>query len=181
MVAGLDAVPLCTTPTPPPSSAAWPLGAAAQAAALHSKPRGVAQATPHRGMAGGGLVFLEIDEAEHKFYSIRTVTTNVTFSLAWLKLLGLTVRVAPPWHVCRQDRRFSPGRLQREWRARVLGESPNPGGAGFVQTPSSPSSTASPSSQLMHPSAPATPSTRCGHLRAARRRRPHLPRGDAQS
>ena len=72
MVAGLDAVPLCTTPTPPPSSAAWPLGAAAQAAALHSKPRGVAQATPHRGMAaisGGGLVFLEIDEAEHKFYN----------------------------------------------------------------------------------------------------------------
>ena len=38
VVAGLDAVPLCTTPTPPPSSAAWPLGAAAQAAALHSKP-----------------------------------------------------------------------------------------------------------------------------------------------
>ena len=37
VVAGLDAVPLCTTPTPPPSSAAWPLGAAAQAAALHSK------------------------------------------------------------------------------------------------------------------------------------------------
>ena len=69
VVAGLDAASLCTRPTPPPSSAAWPLGAAAQAAALHSKPRGVAQATPHRGMAGGGLVFLEIDEAEHKFYN----------------------------------------------------------------------------------------------------------------
>ena len=38
VVAGLDAASLCTTPTPPPSSAAWPLGAAAQAAALHSKP-----------------------------------------------------------------------------------------------------------------------------------------------
>ena len=52
-MAGLDAVPLCTTPTPPPSSAAWPLGAAAQAAALHSKPRGVAQATPHTDRAAG--------------------------------------------------------------------------------------------------------------------------------
>ena len=56
MVAGLDAVPLCTTPTPPPSSAAWPLGAAAQAAALHSKPRGVAQATPHRGVEAAAVV-----------------------------------------------------------------------------------------------------------------------------
>ena len=36
-MAGLAAGSLCTTPTPQPSSAAWPLGAAAQAAALHSK------------------------------------------------------------------------------------------------------------------------------------------------
>ena len=40
VVAGLDAASLCTTPTPPPSSAAWPLGAAAPAAAPHSRSQG---------------------------------------------------------------------------------------------------------------------------------------------
>ena len=70
MVAGLDAVPLCTTPTPPPSSAAWPLGAAAQAAALHSKPRGVAQATPHRGMAAAAVIEAgeDVDREEFDAY-----------------------------------------------------------------------------------------------------------------